>query len=246
MTTGSEMTRPKWGPALRYTIGGALGVFAVVAATQGLAWYIATILLVLTSFVILGRGRMFRAAVTRTSDEIVCRYSPWLQGDAYVVNIALPVMALAIIAASYAPGNPVWLRYGGYLLLALMPFMLSGTYRRWRLSLLRITPSTLTLRVPASNKEPIVLPREAISSITPKTERAPSGSPILQVQIAYRATDSTSDTDATIVLGQQLTVEPANLLNALVAWHDASGDDPTSDLLDRIEQVLRGRSTTPT
>jgi hypothetical protein len=44
-----------------------------------------------------------------------------------------------------------------------------------------------------------------------------------------------------VLLGLQLTVQPDNLLNALVAWKDATADDQ-SGLLDRIEAILRGRS----
>jgi hypothetical protein len=45
-----------------------------------------------------------------------------------------------------------------------------------------------------------------------------------------------------VVLGLQLSVQPVDLLNALVAWKDGARDDP-SELLDRIEGILRGRST---
>jgi hypothetical protein len=42
--------------------------------------------------------------------------------------------------------------------------------------------------------------------------------------------------------GLQLTVQPDNFLNALLAWKDATTDDPR-ELLDRIERILRGHST---
>jgi len=63
----------------------------------------------------------------------------------------------------------------------------------------------------------------------------------LQVEIAYQPIDSSSDTTQNVLLGLQLTVQPDNLLNALVAWKDATTDDP-SELLDRIERILLGRS----
>ena len=111
-------------------------------------WYPAVVLLIVAVTFVLGRRRIFRADITRTADdEIVCHFIPWYEGDVYVLNIALPLMAVAAIAASYAPGYPVWLRYGGFLLLALMPLLTSGNYRMWRLSILRITPSALTVRI---------------------------------------------------------------------------------------------------
>lgn len=50
------------------------------------------------------------------------------------------------------------------------------------------------------------------------------------------------DATKTLLLGLRLTVQPVNLLNALVAWNDGAHDNP-SELLDRIERTLRGQST---
>jgi hypothetical protein len=63
----------------------------------------------------------------------------------------------------------------------------------------------------------------------------------LQVEIAYRAADLNNYTTKTVLLGLQLSVQPVNLLNALVAWKDGDNNNP-SELLDRVERVLRGRS----
>lgn len=67
-----------------------------------------------------------------------------------------------------------------------------------------------------------------------------SGVKALQVEIAYRPEDSATDTN-TVMLGLQLTVEPINLYGALVTWNDGADADPTQ-LLDRIQQLLRGHS----
>ncbi|MBB5161893.1 hypothetical protein HNP02_001830 [Mycobacterium sp. AZCC_0083] len=86
------------------------------------------------------------------------------------------------------------------------------------------------------------IPRERVQSITPKViANSANGVASLQVEIAYQTADSSDDATKTVLLGLQLTVVPDNLLNALVAWKDATNDDP-SELLDRIERILMGRS----
>lgn len=242
MTTGRGAKRPRWGSVLQYAVGGALAVVAVVAAANGMPWYLAAGILVMASFVVLGRRRILRSAVTRTAeDEIVCGFRPWFEGDAYLVNIAIPLLGVCSLGAGYAPGNPVWLRYVGFLLVGLLPLFLYGTYNRWRLSLVRITPSALTMRVPTPRKQqPTAVTRERVASITPTTRYSSGGLSSLQVEVAYHGTDPTGDT--TMLLGQDLTVHPTNLCHALVAWREATHPDP-DELMNRIEQILQGRST---
>ncbi len=88
-----------------------------------------------------------RAGVTRTPEEIVCRYVPWYEASAYLLNFALPLMGIAGIYAGYVPGNPVWLRFVGILLLLATLLMIYATFRMWHRCSLRFTPSTLTIRV---------------------------------------------------------------------------------------------------
>jgi hypothetical protein len=83
--------------------------------------------------------------------------------------------------------------------------------------------------------------RGRVKSITPKMVPNGVGGASPQVEIAYHATDSISGAAKTMLLGTQLTVQPINLLNALVAWRDDTQDDP-HELLDRVERILRGRS----
>jgi hypothetical protein len=227
---------------LRYAIGGAVCLLTVVAALAGLQWYWSVVVFC-TGFVLtLGRRRIFRPGISRTADEIVCRYIPWYEGDAYALNVALPLMAVAAIAAGYAPGNPAWLRYVGIMLLVLTPLFTSSAFRMWRLSFLHITPSALTVRLATPRKDgPTEIPRERIESITPKIVPNGVSGESLQVEIAYHTTDSSSDTAKTVMLGLQLSVQPTNLARALIAWKDGTHDDP-SELLDRIDRILRGRS----
>jgi hypothetical protein len=91
---------------LRYVLGGAVCLLTVVAARTGLQWYWAVVVFCAAVALTLGRRRIFRAGVTRTADEIVCRYIPWYEGNAYFLNVGLPLMGVAMISASYDPGNP--------------------------------------------------------------------------------------------------------------------------------------------
>lgn len=109
----------------------------------------------------------------------------------------------------------------------------------WRRCILCISPSALTVRLAAPKAEFIKIPRECVLSIVPKIPNG-AGSRSYQVEISYRAADSNSD--HTVLLGPQLSVQPINLLNALAAWKDATDDNP-SELLDRVERILRGHST---
>jgi len=234
--------KARWGRVLRYAFAGFLLLFTVVAALTGVRWYWSLIGVCTVSLLILGRRRIFRPGVTRTADEIVCRYIPWYEGNAYFLNIGLPLMGVAMVAAGFTPGNPAWLRYGGYILLGLIPLIVFSVVSMWRRCSLRISPSALTVRLASLKDGPIEIRREHVKSITPKmVPNSANGVPSLQVEIAYQTADSSGDATKTVLLGLQLTVVPDNLLNALIAWKDATHDNP-SELLDRIERILLGRS----
>jgi hypothetical protein len=227
---------------LRYTFGGAMCLLAVVASLTGLQWYWALVMFCVAFLILLGRRRIFRASVSRTVDDVVCRYIPWYEGNGYFLNLALPLIGVAMVAAGYAPGNPWWLRYGGYILLCLMPLIVFSVVSMWRRCYLRIAPSALTVRLAGPKDQGTEIPRELVQSITPKMiPNSVNGLPSLQVEIAYRAADSGSETTKTVLLGLQVTVQPANLLNALLAWKQRTDDAP-SELLDRVERLLKGDS----
>lgn len=81
--------------------------------------------------------------------------------------------------------------------------------------------------------------RQRLQLITPKLiPNSVNGVKSLQVEITYCPEDPTVDSK-TVLLGLQLTVQPENLLGALITWKDGAADDP-DELLDRIEQILRG------
>jgi hypothetical protein len=214
----------------------------VVATGAGLQWYWSVVVLCAAYVVVVGRRRIFWPGVSRTADEIVCRYIPWYEGNAYYLCVLLPVTGLASLAAGYAPGNPVWLRFTGIALLAVTPLCIYAAVRMWRRCILCIAPSALTVRLAGSGDELTEIRREAIESIGPKMVPNGVSGESLQVEIAYRAADSGGDLTKTLLLGLQLSVQPVNLLNALVAWKNAPYAD-TDELLDGVERILRGRST---
>jgi hypothetical protein len=239
--TGSG-AKGRWGRVLRYTFGAVLCLLAGINVLIGTAWYVSLGVLVPGVMMILGRRRIFRPGVTRTTSEIVCRYIPWYEGNAYVLNVALPLLGVAMVAAGYAPGNPAWLRYGGFILVLLTALSGFAAVRMWRRCLLRVSHSALTVRLAAPKDESTEIRRERVESITSKMVPNGVSGESLQVEIAYHTGDLNTDATKKVLLGLQLSVRPSNLLNALVAWKDATDDDP-SELLDRIEEILRGRST---
>ena len=223
---------------LRYTVGGVMCVIAVVAARAGVQWYWLVLLICGAFLVIVGKRRIFHAGVTRTEAEVICRYVPWFEGNVYYLNFALPVTGVATAAAGFAPGNPAWLRFGGIILIVLTPLFTSSAYRMRRRSFLRITSSELSTQSATPKDELAVIPRSAVESISPKIVSNGVGGEWLQVEICYRTDDLSNESKKTVLLGLQLTVEPINLLNALVAWRDATTD--SDQLLDRVEGLLRG------
>jgi hypothetical protein len=158
-----------------------------------------------------------------------------------VLNLVLPILGIAGTAAAFAPGNQAWLKFVGPTLICLTPLFTYAAVRMWRRCILVFSPSTLTIRTAAPKDVLTEVPRHRVRSITPKLVPNGVSGESLQAEIVYATSDSVTDT-RTVLLGLQLSVQPKNLLDALVAWKDAAGDDP-NDLLDRIEGILRDRSS---
>lgn len=237
----SSETTGRWGRVLRYSFGGGLLLVAVVAAWAGAHWYLSLIGFCTAFIFILGRRRIFRPGVDRSGHDIVCRYIPWYEGNAYVLNLLIPLLGVAAVGAGSAPGNPAWLRYAGVILLALTPLFVFSALRMWRRCVLRISPSVLAVRLAAPKDALTEIRREDVLSIEPTIHPSGISGQSPQVEIVYRAAGPNSDTTKAVLLGLQLSVQPVNLLNALVAWKDGNTDDP-GELVDRVERVLCGRS----
>ncbi|GFG84281.1 hypothetical protein [Mycolicibacter algericus] len=229
----------RWGRVARYSFGGFLLVLAAVDARVGFPWY-GTLGIVCAALLILaGQRRIFRPGVTRTANGVICRYVPWFEGNAYMAITIIPLMGVAMAAAGRNSDYPAWFRFGGILLMNLMPLALLSVLRMWRRCPLCISPTALTLRAATPGSKLTKIRREDIESITPKMLPNPVNGHSLQTEIVYHTMDS-GNTD-TVVLGLHLTVQPRNLANALLAWNDATDEAP-DELLDRIEQLLRGQS----
>ncbi|OBK58199.1 hypothetical protein A5653_08350 [Mycobacterium colombiense] len=232
-----------WGRVLRYSFGGFLYLAAGINVLVGSTWYLPLGVAVTGAIILIGgQRRIFRPGVSRNGDEIICRYIPWYEGNAYIALVLVPLLGVASLAAGYAPGNPAWLRFIGILILAVTPLTGYGIVRMWRRCLLGITRTALTVRLPQRKSESTEIRRELVESIEPKFIPQPRGGRSLQVAIAYRPVDAGGDTAKTVMLGLRLSVPPVNLVNALTAWRDGARDDP-SELLDRIEGILRGSPT---
>ncbi|AFJ37683.1 hypothetical protein W7S_23670 [Mycobacterium sp. MOTT36Y] len=171
------------------------------------------VLAAIGAVILIGPRRIFRAAVSRTGDEIVCRYIPWYEGSAYSTTLLLPLTGIAMVDLGFRPGNPAWLWYGGVILLAISALLMGTSIWIWRRSLLRITPSVLTVRIAERGSELTNIRREDVRSIEPKlVPNAAAGTERLQVEIAYQPADVSNETTATVMLGMYLTVQPINLL----------------------------------
>jgi len=241
----SSDTRGRWGPVLRYAFGGVLLLFTVAAASTGAQWYLPLIGFCMALIFILGRRRIFRPAVNRSGHEIVCRYIPWYEGNAYILNLLIPLMGVAAVGAGFAPGNPAWLRYVGIILLVLVPLFVFSALRMWHRCVLRISPSMLIVSLAAPKDQLTEIRRECVLSIepTPSLNGQSGSSP--QVEISYRTGDLNGHATKKVLLGPQLTVQPINLLNALIAWKDGDNGN-ANELLDLVERILRRSGEKPT
>lgn len=231
----------RWPKILRYSSAVALFVVAAVATSAGAQWYVSLIAFCTVLVLFIGRRRIFRPGVKRSEEEerIVCRYIPWYEGNVYVLNVLLPLLGVASIGAGLSRGNPVWLGFAGTVLLILTPLFTYSAVRMWRRCFLAISPTALTVRLAAPKDDLTEIRCEAIQSIEPRVVPNGVSGQSLQVAIAYQTPDLTTKT---VLLGLQLSVQPVNLLHALVAWKESAHDNP-GELLDRIERVLRGQLT---
>jgi hypothetical protein len=229
-----------------YIFGGTLCLLAVGNLWVGSPWYLVVGVLCGATMIMIGQRRIFRSGVSRTPSEVVCRYIPWYEGSAYMLSLLLPLFAISMIAAGGDPDYPAWPRLAGIVLLCVMPLILWGLIRTWRVSVLRISPFSLTMRLATPAAEFIHVGREHVESIAPKVAPDPVNGRSLRAEITYHCPNDSGDntTTETVLLGLYLTVRPHNLVNALITWKNATTDeeDP-NQLLDRIEQILRGHST---
>jgi hypothetical protein len=233
------------GQVLRYGGAAVLLVLAVISLLRGGRWYETAIVFIPAIMFFLGNGRrIYRPAVDRSGEKIICRFIPWFESLVYF-SVLLSAIGAAGVSMGSDPGYPRWFRYGGIFLMCFGALLFASFLRAWRMSRLCITPTTLTIRLPlirppASLRGPTEIRRQQVQSIAPKIVEMNYGAKILKTELVFRV-DGADDT-TTVALGQQFTIEPMNLLGGLLAWKDGGNEDP-GELMDRIEGILRGHST---
>ena len=197
---------------------------------------------------LVGGGRVYRPAVTRTGDALTCRFNPWREAAFYFVLIGVPLAGLMTITGGsvMGRGSPGFWRVIGILMIAWTPVLVFKFVRQSRQSLLRISPSALAVHQPGRQTSPNEIPRGAVDEITAATARTLNNDSAPTTQISYQDRDSGSIAHA-VLFGPTntkktawLTVEQADLLAGLQAWKDADPNDP--GLMDRVEAILRGQA----
>lgn len=205
-------------------------------------WFVGGVMAFFGAFLLLMRLPLFRLAVTREPDAILCRYVPWYEPGPYLATSLVLGLGVPGIIAGFRPDFGPVIGIVGALTLLMLPLVLAKFWRGYRRCRLRITPAALILPDPARGYAELTIPRRCVLSITPKTESVGFGSTELVLsEITY--SDGGTRTlrvgpgpaDDTV----WVTVVPANLLAALQDWKNADPADPS--LLDRLEAVLRSR-----
>lgn len=152
---------------LGYLLGGAMLLLAAMSASGptylsiGLA--AAGLLIILGSVTFLGNRRILPVGVTRDGDSVVCRYIPWYELNSLTIFVLTPTIGFAALGAGSAPGKPVWLQVAGLIVLGCV--LVTGFFvgRMWRQCLVKISPSTLTVRLPARGAQLTEIPRSGDS-----------------------------------------------------------------------------------
>ena len=95
-------------------------LLAAVAVLHKDRWYEAAIMLIPAAMLFIGNGRrIYRPAVKRSGEQIVCRFIPWFESLTYGCGILLPAIGLAGFFMGSDPGYPRWFRYAGIFLMCL-------------------------------------------------------------------------------------------------------------------------------
>lgn len=238
----STMGRRMPSPSL--IAGAALIVLAVATGVAGVADWSHVITVTSAGMVLLlWPRRVFRPDVTRTSsDEVVIRFAPWFEGFVYATILASPVLGATITMRELSSSSSSAKKLiAGLFLLAISPFIPWACARLRRKCLLRITPAMLnvaTMSLPEA-----LISRDEVDVIV--SWNAPQSLVDRRwVAIAYHPAPEGSALVTRLVGSSQLTVEPDNLLHALQAWKNAEPGEPSTQLMDRVEAILRGRPQT--
>jgi hypothetical protein len=229
-----------------YLVGTAmmLGLGAVNFALG--EWFVGGVVAFVGVFLVLARSPLFRLAVTREPDAILCRYVPWYEPGPYIGTGLVLGLGVAGVIAGFRPDFGPVIAIVGAVMLLILPLGVAKFWRGYRRCRLRITPAALIVPDPARGYAELTIPRRCVLSISPRMESVGFGS----TQVAVSEITYQDGGPRTLRVGPGpaedtvwLTVVPANLLTALQDWKNADPADP--GLLDRLEAVLRSRNAAP-
>jgi hypothetical protein len=242
---------PKTGKPTWFAIASiATAAIMIVLAIGGMLlgeWLLSLGVLVGAGIIIASFLAVFRVAVTREPDAVVCRYVPWYEPGPVAAVPALAVSGILGLALAFQPGNSPVFAVFGVALLALTPVVALKFLRGYRRCSLRIAPGALSVPDPGRDYVMTEIPRERIQSIAPAGEAAGFGSSTYRVTDITYGTGDSGSAARTVRVGQApaedtvwLTLDPSNLRLALHAWKDGDPNDP--GLMDRVEAILRGKA----
>jgi hypothetical protein len=239
-----------------YLLGGALLLLTAMIASYSAPLFLVVgnaatgLSIILGSITFLGNRRILPVAVSREGGAVVCRYIPWYELNDYMRFLLLPILGICFVVGGLGPGRPVWLVFAGLFTLGIVAVTGYFVRQMWRRCLLRITPTALTVRLPARGSQLTEIARSRIESITDaQAEVSAAIIPVnvTQIAIAYRPADTSGGARQTVLIGpppgktaMQVSVHQPNMVNALQAWKDADPNDP--GLMDRVEAILRGKA----
>jgi hypothetical protein len=228
---------PTSSPA-RYIVGELLLLFGLLGAFHGLDGSLVGVLVAVAVLIIIGPRRIFKIGISRVGEHILCRYTPWWEGDSYRI-LAIPLLGLSAVSTIGKSEYPLWFKIAGALLLAATARVIRNIVVMRRNSYFDISPDLLRMRLASTDGKYLEIPRDCLQSITSVRIPAAYSNGFLQLQMTYQSPDS--EVLTTPRFGVQFTVPVHALAQGLAVWKAAPADDPPTEIMDLVERALRGK-----
>lgn len=245
---GHRTEPPVWRIVVRFALLGAVVPLTVAwVLGSGMSWFSAATTCTVVASLLIGDRRLFRAAVARDGEAIVCRFAPRYEGDVYRLFVLFGVIGLwASVIAFTKRGEAAMLSAVGFPLLAGIPLLIFAILRMRRGALLRITPRALYVRSPSRGSAVTEIGRDTVRSVTPELVPRSNGASNWRVAVEYLPPGSGETKTLPIGSVQYdcplwISAGRLDLLDALTLWKDDPGADPRA-LMDRVEAILLRRS----
>lgn len=184
---GRRTEPPVWRIVVRFALLGAVVPLTVAwVLGSGMSWFSAATTCTVVASLLIGDRRLFRAAVTRDGEAIVCRFVPRYEGDVYRLFVLFGVIGLwASVIAFTKRGEAAMLSAVGFPLLAGIPLLIFAILRMRRGALLRITPRALYVRSPSRGSAVTEIGRDTVRSVTPELVPRSNGASNWRVAVEY-------------------------------------------------------------